>query len=63
MHQYRAYLEQAGFEEIQFEVKQRFSLGRDLPLTSGALAELEPEALRELFSRFTSTYITARMPA
>ncbi|MGD2254002.1 MAG: arsenite methyltransferase [Anaerolineales bacterium] len=63
MHQYRAYLEQAGFVDIQVEVKQRFSLDRDLPSRSGALAELEPEGLRELFSRFTSSYITARMPA
>jgi SAM-dependent methyltransferase len=62
MQQYRAYLEQAGFVDIQLEVKERFSLDPDVQARSGALAGLEPEALRELFSRFTSSYITARMP-
>ena len=62
VEEYRAFLDEAGFEEIGVEIRHRYAVEEVLPAAPSDLAGLTQEALRELVHRFTSSAITARRP-
>ena len=60
--QYSRLLEQAGFEQITVEVKQRYTPEDLLADSPESLSSLPPDVVNELVGRFTSSSITACKP-
>ncbi len=60
--EFTSLLQEAGFEEIEIIVEQRYTaadFNGDLP---SALTDLQPQVLQDLLQRFTSSSIEARKP-
>ena len=60
--EFTSLLQEAGFEEIEITVEQRYTaadFNGDLP---SALTDLQPQVLQDLLQRFTSSSIEARKP-
>jgi hypothetical protein len=61
-NEYRRYLDDAGFENVDLEVTRRYTLddlGQPLPSWVAGLGE---EASQDLVQRFASTFVRARKP-
>ena len=59
MAQYRQLLEQAGFDQVSIDVKQRYTPEDLLTDSPESLASLPADVVAALVGRFTSSSITA----
>jgi len=63
MDQYRQLLTEAGFEQVDIDVRQRYTAEGFLSDTPDTLSALSADVVNDLIGRFSSSAVTAWKPA
>jgi len=63
MDQYRQLLTEAGFEQVDIDVRQRYTAEDFLSDTPDTLSALSADVVNDLIGRFSSSAVTAWKPA